>query len=267
MNLKKTLLFYCNKILEEYKFSPMIGGELEFYCDIPEKLKKYRPIHDAKIVEEDGDGQFEIKTQVYFDIIEFLKDIEDNKRHLLNFAKKEGIKIIFDAQPYKNMPGNGMHIHFNFIDDRRYNVFDLCKDKESNFLLYSVGGLLFFIKQSMIFFAPNKKCYARYKKSMFAPVKISWGNNNRTASLRIISRVNDIRRIEHRVPCADADPLSVVTAMIVAIYYGLDKKIVPKKKTYGNAFDAQYRLPYLPRSFDRAQKIFNNSEYKKLFLK
>lgn len=266
MNFRKTLLFYCNHILQKYSLTPMVGGELEFYCNMPEKLQRYKPLKGGKVVEEKGDMQFEIRTPVFFDVMEFVKYLVQSKKHLLDFARREKMQISFAAKPFRDMPGNSMHIHLNFIDQKRYNAFDLCGGKESQFLIFSVGGLMNALKESMIFFAPNKRCYARYKKSMFTPVKIAWGNNNRTAALRIINKTNDIRRIEHRVPCADADPLSVVTAIIVAVCYGLNSEIIPPRKTYGNAFDAQYKLPYLPRSLARSQKLFNNSDYKGLFL-
>lgn len=267
MNFRKTLLFYCDQILQRYGFTPMVGGELEFYCDSPQALEKYRPMKGARVVEEKGDNQFEIRTPVFFDALEFITYLVQSKKHLLHFARKEKIKVSFSAKPFRDMPGNSMHIHLNFLDKKRYNVFDLCRGNEPLFLIFSVGGLMNALKESMIFFAPDKSCYARYKKSMFTPIKMAWGNNNRTAALRIISKMNDIRRIEHRVPCSDADPLAVVTAIMVAAYYGLENEIIPPKKIYGNAFDAQYKLPYLPRSLVRAQKLFYNGNYRNLFIR
>ncbi|MBP9791769.1 MAG: hypothetical protein KBC27_00980 [Rickettsiales bacterium] len=266
MNLRKTLLFYCKKIHEEYGLTPMVGGELEFYCSSPETLERYTPCNNVQIVEEKGENQFEIRTPRFNDINSFIKCIEKSKAHLLSFAKKKKICIDFAARPFAQMPGSSLHIHVNFMNRSGYNVFDLYDGKESVFLLFSVGGLLGSIRESMIFFAPHKECYRRYKKSMFTPTKISWGNNNRTAAIRIIDRMHDVRRIEHRVPSSDADPLAVVTAIVVSIYYGLSNQVMPIEKTYGNAFDTQYKLASLPRSLEKSKKLFNNSWYQKLFL-
>jgi glutamine synthetase len=266
MNLRKTLLFYSKKIREEYGLTPVVGGELEFYCSSPETLARYIDFNNVQIVEEKGENQFEIRTPVFNDINSFIKCITKSKTDLLSFAKKEKICIDFAAKPFAKMPGSSLHVHFNFLDSRGYNVFDLCQGKESAYLLFSVGGLLGSIRESMIFFAPHKECYSRYKKSMFTPTRISWGNNNRTAAIRIIDRMNDVRRIEHRVPSSGSDPLAVVTAIIVSIYYGLSNQVMPTDKTYGNTFDSQYKLKYLPRSLEKSQKLFNNSWYQKLFL-
>jgi glutamine synthetase len=267
MNFKKTLLFYCDKILKEYGLNLMIGGELEFYCSSGDKLAKYSPSHKIKIVKETGENQFEIQTPVYFDSIEFINCIEQSKKELLAFAQQENIDINFAAKPFANIPGSSLHIHLNFLDHQKYNAFELSNNHESLFLLFSVGGLIKSLKESMVFFAPHKKCYDRYKKCMFTPLKIAWGNNNRTAAIRIITRANDVRRIEHRVPCSDADPIAVVTAIIVSIYHGLSKQILPPHKIYGNAFDTQYKLQYLPRTLEKAEALFNKSGYKNLFLK
>ena len=266
MNFRKTLLFYCDKLLQEYDLTPMIGGEIEFYCSSPHKLAEYALTHSIKIVEEEGENQFEIQTPVFFDVCEFATCVQEHKKQLLSFAKQKKICVDFSALPFAKGPGSGLHIHLNFLNKKRNNVFELHNGKESDFLLFSVGGLISSIKESMIFFAPHKKCYDRYKKSMFTPLKIAWGNNNRTTPIRVISKTTDIRRIEHRVPCADAAPLAVVTAIIVSVYHGLSNQIIPPEKTYGNAFDAQYKLQYLPRNFERSQKLFERSEYKKLFL-
>ena len=266
MNLKKTLLFYCNKILESRGFIPMVGGELEFYCTEPKLLSVYKPQNGIQVVQERGEKQFEIKTRVFFDVFEFIAAVNSAKMHLLDFAKKHGIKVFFASKPFKKLPGSSLHVHINFLNKSHGNVFATSCGKESSALLFSVGGLLSFIKESMVFFAPYHQCYSRFRKSMFAPMKISWGNNNRTAALRIITRANDVRRIEHRVPCSDADPLAVVTAIFVAIYHGLNREIIPPAKTYGNSFDKQYKLPYLPRSLERSKKLFETSKYKAMFL-
>jgi glutamine synthetase len=266
MNLKKTLLFYCSKIFDSYGLTPMLGAELEFYCTSSDLLSIYKPKNGFDIVAEKGTNQFEIRTPVFFNVFEFIKALEDAKLHILKFAQKKGIQILFAAKPFKGLPGNSLHIHINFIDRRGCNVFNTSCGNESEMLLFSVGGLLSYLKESMVFFAPYKESYARFKESMFTPVKIAWGNNNRTAALRIITKANDVRRIEHRVPCSDSDPLSVITAIFVAIYFGLENKIIPPEKTYGNSFDKQYKLSNLPRSLERSKRLFECSEYKTMFL-
>lgn len=203
-------------------------------------------------------------------IDEFLK----LKEIINNISDKFGQKALFDAKPFENLPGSGLHIHISLTDLQGKSLLkriDDNKEQESEFMLHAVGGLCDTMLKNFIYFAPNENSYKRFsaKRNELAedvenqlsthnnaPVNVSWGGNNRTTAIRIPTSTlhEDSRHIEHRVSGADADIFIVVEKIIEGIYFGLKNKVSPPEKIYGNAYDPQYKfLKPLPKSLEEAK--------------
>lgn len=114
-----------------------------------------------------------------------------------------------------------------------------------------------FLPNSIQIFASTEDSYLRFRNAdFFTPTTISWGNNNRTTALRIPESSSAHRRIEHRVPCNDADLEQVLYSILLAAGYGIKNKITPTTpKIFGNSFEPQYNLPKIPQSLREAQKF------------
>jgi glutamine synthetase len=262
----KKIQGYTEKFANEFGLHPVIGCELEFYasdCKIIDAIKEELKLELilTQLTSEQGDKQFELKFLPSRNIQELLKTVEDIKQKITKVATKNNAKIYFDARPFKDQPGSALHIHLNFLDKYNKNAFAKQKDQESVHLLYTVGGLLRVIRESMLFFAPSKESYKRYVVSMETPVTISWGGNNRTTALRIPPGNKGFRRIEHRVPSADANIAAVIAVILSGAYVGMKKKIMPPEKIYGNSFDEQYNLKRLPNNITKAKKVFKTSKW------
>jgi glutamine synthetase len=68
-----------------------------------------------------------------------------------------------------------------------------------------------------------------------------------------------VRRIEHRVPGADADITSVLAAIVFGAYMGVKGGLTPPPETYGLAFHEDYALPKLITDFETAKTHFASS--------
>ena len=69
------------------------------------------------------------------------------------------------------------------------------------------------------------------------------------------------KHIEHRVAGANADHWSVITVILLGIYYGIENKsTLNYEKVYGNVFNDAYELPKLPTSLAEAQYLHKNSK-------
>lgn len=259
-------------VLKKFKYytdlSVYIGVELEFYllCNPKVNIKQFiqeiyninsqNQISCYTIEKEEGYNQYEAKFQHSSNIKKLTNDINNFKKNIINYAKKSNSNVIFEAKPYINQPGSSMHVHISLYDKNGDNAFlKLDHQQENNITLYSIGGLCDLMLKNMIYFAPFQQSYQRFIYPDYqTPTKICWGVNNRTAAIRIPTSTNsqNHRRLEHRVPGADSNPIDVFTSIIQSILIGLQHKILPPPRLYGLASDPQYQLINLPTSICEA---------------
>jgi len=213
----------CELITTRFLFAPIVGAELEFYGDKPVQSH-------VEIVSEDGENQWEARFRPQRDPLLLADTIESFKKHAPNAD--------FRALPFLGQPGNAMHIHLHLEDKNGKNIFEKQGEEESLEMLYVINGLLESMKPSMSCFFPNKSCYQRIGADLHSPTIVSWGGNNRTTALRIPDKTP--RRIEHRVPCSEANANDVLTCILEAALRGLELQKKPKlPKLYGNAGESQ----------------------------
>ena len=250
---------------------PKIGIELEFYLlnqdNSPlrnsDRLNQFikelsiksllQNINLLKIEKEQGVSQIEAKTAPYSDILSLCSDIFLFKKITKELAEKFSLKANFEAQIFKDDCGSAMQINLSLLDKKNNFLFAKNETTESLIMLHAIGGILKSISSLIIFCAPQKKDYLRYDKELnrelfkegkfTAPVNICWGYNNRTTLIRIPTNNTCERRIEFRLPAANADIHLVIYNLLLAVSYGIENKIIPPEALHGNAFDERYKIP------------------------
>lgn len=217
-----------NYFKSNYNLTPIVGAEIEFYLskniDIRELERKIG--YDVK--PEKGKNQHEIDLPPNADLVNIAKDIMSARKTISLIAKQMGGSADFCSRPFDNDYGSSMHIHLNFLED-------------SNIEKYA-QILCHYLPQYKKCFLPQPEDYKRLDSKFMAPTHISWGGNNRSVLIRIPDSLP--RRLEHRLAAASADPTKVIFAILDSIRQGiLSYDSIPQiAKTYGNAFDEQYRL-------------------------
>mgnify|MGYP001300334984 CR=1 FL=1 len=244
---------------------PVMGAELEFYVEYHDPMLflqllaqecQMAGIGLMKIDGEEGESQFEAIFHHTANIAGLAGDIEKFKQLSKKLAKQHQVNVLFDAKPYPDQEGSGLHIHVNLSDDKGNNLLLKQQGQETALMHYMIGGLLGSIADDMDVFAPCDKSKQRYqfsadkkdKKNVTTPYTVSWGGNNRSVAIRIPESTmqEHTRRIEHRVPCANANAYDVVRVIIKAIDYGINEQIVPQTpRVWGNAFDEHYQPQWL----------------------
>lgn len=256
---------YRNKLEEvsqqfqrDTSFFMHFGFELECYApgysleDMQQLVGEFEQnagFVESQVIEEDGEFQYEIVGKPCNDSVRLAEHIEALKAILFLQQKKP---ISLAAKPYESQPGSALHIHISLYDKAGQNLFVRKSDgnEESNYLLWSVAGLLEALLASMPIFAPAEADYIRYRfPDRNTSATISWGGDNRTVALRLPPVGEDVqnRRIEHRVPAPNANAYQVFMVIITAIGDGLKAKRPPSvPKVFGNAWDEQYGLKFFP---------------------
>ena len=121
---------------------------------------------------------------------------------------------------------------------RRFSI-----DKKAEWTLSTLGqqwaaGQLKYAKEFTWFLAPYINSYKRFQAGTFAPTKIMWSEDNRTAGFRLCGEGTKGIRMECRIGGADLNPYLAFAALIAAGLAGIDEKLELQKPFVGDAYQA-----------------------------
>ncbi|MGH8467263.1 MAG: glutamine synthetase, partial [Pseudomonas sp.] len=142
-------------------------------------------------------------------------------------------------------PGSAMHLHQSIIDVHTgKNIFSDEDGRMSELFLNHVGGLQKFIPVVLPLFAPIVNSFRRFLPDTSAPVNVEWGEENRTVGLRVPDAGPQNRRVENRLPGADANPYLAIAASLLCGYIGMVEGIKPSAPVQGRGYERRnLRLP------------------------
>ena len=171
------------------------------------------------------------------------------KRTVRQAAVNHDVHATFMAKPMQKQPGSAMHIHVSLIDrETGLNIFSNSDGEASERFYHALGGMQKYLPAAMPLMAPYVNSYRRLLSGVDSPTNLAWGVDNRTVGLRVPRGEPTHRRIENRIPGADANPYLAVAATLAAVLLGLEKKCTPKKELTKSGED----LTTIPRNLDVA---------------
>lgn len=288
--LKKVLDLYAKK-----GWRPVIAPELEFYlvsknldADFPlvppmgrsgraetgsqpyglEALSEFEDIIEQiydycekaglnidTMIHESGAAQLEVNF-VHGDALTLADEALLFKRIVRQVALDHGVYATFMAKPMSDQPGSAMHIHQSVLDaENGRNVFSTGNGRDSALFRSYIAGLARLLPQISPLFAPNVNSFRRMRPDTDAPINVQWGSDNRSCGLRIPISDSKNRRIENRLPGADANPYLSIAASLICGYIGMVDRMVPPKMISGNAYN---RARTLPRTLEGALDRFSH---------
>jgi glutamine synthetase len=207
---------------------------------------------------ENGPGQYEINLNHMPDALRAADNAVLLKRIVKGVARKNHLDATFMAKPYGTQAGSGMHVHFSMIDEKGGNIY-ADDSGPSEALMHSVGGLLSYMQDSTAIFAPHANSFRRLTPSEHAPTYASWGIDNRSAAVRVITAGRSATRIEHRVAGADTNPYLVLAMILQAAYMGMIERRHPGGAVTGD--DHAPDIEPLQRSWHSAVQAFSSSGF------
>ncbi|GAB4214854.1 MAG: glutamine synthetase family protein [Rhodoferax sp.] len=193
-------------------------------------------------IHEVGPSQFEINLQ-HGDALAVADQAFLFKHCVRELALAHGLNAVFMAKPLAGAPGSSMHLHQSVLDTQGRNVFSLPDGTDSPALRHYIAGLQALGPELMALWAPNINSYRRFLRGSQAPIQMSWGADNRTTALRIPNSTAVARRVENRVPGADANPYLAIAASLAAGLWGLNQGQQPDEPLTGNGYDSAHSLP------------------------
>lgn len=230
--------FYNNPIIEEIA-----------------KISKSVGIQPVRVIKEYGPGQYE------FDILhkESLRSADEVvifKEIARQVASKYGVEANFMPKPFNKMAGSGLHLNISAWKGEK-NLFYDSNDKYglSEIAYNFIAGLLEHAKALTAIVAPTVNSYKRLIPGSWAPTKITYGYNNKSAMIRIPTPYPGMkefdRRVEYRVPDPSSNPYLVLLAIIEAGLDGIDRGLKPPEAINENVY---YRkdIEDIPRNLREA---------------
>lgn len=207
---------------------------------------------------ENGPGQYEINLNHVPDALAAADYAVLLKRIVKGVARASDLDATFMAKPYGTQAGSGMHVHFSVLNEKGENIY-VGENGPSDALFHSVGGLLESMGESMAIFAPHQNSYRRLRPSEHAPTYASWGFDNRSAAVRVITASKPATRIEHRVAGSDTNPYLVLAMILSAALAGMKEKLSPGGAISGD--DHAVNHEPLPTNWDYALQRFAKSSF------
>ncbi|MCE2994322.1 MAG: glutamine synthetase family protein [Cyclobacteriaceae bacterium] len=209
-----------------------------FFNDLFELLRKFDvPIEGLHT--ETGPGVLEAAIQ-YSNVIEAADRATLFKTSVKEIAYKHGIMATFMAKISENLPGCGGHVHQSLWDKAgKKNLFYAANDQHhmSDVMKSYVAGQLFCLPHLLPMYAPTINSYKRLVEGAWAPTTLTWGVDNRTVALRVLSGGSKSCRLETRVIGSDVNPYLAMAAALASGLYGIKKKMkLTQAATQGNGY-------------------------------
>ena len=221
----------------DYKGLSRSREMLENLCDSLNKVG----FDVYQIDHEDGNGQFEM-NYTYGDALTSADQYVFFRMAAGEIANDLGLVATFMPKPFSDRTGSGMHMHISMATKDNANIFTDESDKNglglSKIGYHFLGGLLAHARPLAALCAPSVNSYKRLvvgrslSGATWAPAFISYGDNNRTAMVRI-----PYGRLELRLADSACNPYLAQAAMIAAGLDGIERELDPGEPQNVNFYE------------------------------
>jgi glutamine synthetase len=176
------------------------------------------------------------------------------KNSVKEVTHRLGYHATFMSKPWSDRAGSGCHYHISLVNRRGgRNAFLDPKDKDglSATCRSFVQGIIDHGPAMMPLINPTPNCHHRLKPHTFAPSRISWGIEDRTAMVRVKATKDENTHIEMRAASAVSNPYLSAAATLAAGLIGIKKKRKLQAPVKGPA-EENSTLPLFPQSLEES---------------
>ena len=226
-----------------------------------------RALRDSEVPVENSKGeaavgQHELNIK-YAEVLEMADRHVVMKQGMKELADGLGVSVTFMAKPDASQPGNSCHVHLSLWKDGE-NAFadETSADGRSDLFRWFLGGWMRHAADLMPFVAPTINSYKRYQDQSWAPTRLAWSTDNRTAGFRVVGSGSSLR-IENRIPGGDVNPYLVYAAAIASGLDGIANQIEPPEEFRGDVYVSD--VERVPGSLRDAVDRFEGSEAARRF--
>jgi glutamine synthetase len=206
-----------------------------------------------------GKGQHELNIR-YADVLEMADRHVIYKQCLKELADGMGLAVTFMAKPDAAQAGSSCHLHLSLWRGAK-SAFAGGKRGDGGSAVFRqfLAGWIAHADELMVCYAPTVNSYKRYQSASWAPTRLAWSHDNRTAGFRVLG-TGDALRIECRIPGADVNPYLAYAAALASGLDGIARKLEPPPAFSGDMYAAA-ELPRVPGTLRDATDRFERSAF------
>ncbi|VDC28366.1 glutamine synthetase family protein [Pseudogemmobacter humi] len=222
------------------------------------------PVENTKGEADAGQGEVNYR---YSDALDTADNHSIIKQAVKEIAWAKGKSVTFMAKYDHRKAGSAAHVHQSLwtLDGKPAFVDEADPKGMSQLMKHFVAGQLAAAEEMTVFLAPYVNSYKRFTVGMFAPTKVVWSSDNRTAGFRICGEHTKGVRVECRIPGSDVNPYLTCAALLAAGLDGIEQKLELPPETTGDMYSAG-GLPEIPNNLrDAAAALKASARYRKAF--
>ncbi|MDJ1008385.1 MAG: glutamine synthetase family protein [Paracoccaceae bacterium] len=195
------------------------------------------PVENTKGEAETGQEELNIR---YADAMACADHHVIAKQATKEIGWAQGVSVSYLAKWHKARVGSAAHIHQSLWTPEGDPAF---YDKGGDYAMSGtlrayLAGLLKYTADTTFFLAPYINSYKRFAKGTFAPTKVAWSVDNRTAGYRLVGDGTKGVRVECRIPGADVNPYLALAAQLAAGLQGIEEGLDLEPPATGDLYDS-----------------------------
>ncbi|MGK7653250.1 glutamine synthetase family protein [Roseovarius sp. B08] len=215
------------------------------------------PVENSKGEAETGQEELNIR---YADAMLCADHHTIAKQAVKEIANQHGHAASFLPKWHADKVGSAAHIHQSLFKGDTPAFYDADAELTMSDTLKSyVAGLLKYTTDITYFLAPYINSYKRLMPGTFAPTKIAWSIDNRTACYRLVGDGTKGVRIECRTPGSDINPYLACAAQLAAGLCGIEEGLELSPPVTGDVYKMD-DVPMLPHTLRAATETLRKSD-------
>ncbi|MGH1415061.1 MAG: glutamine synthetase family protein [Pelagimonas sp.] len=214
------------------------------------------PIENSKGEAEAGQEELNIKYAAAMDTAEYHTIA---KHAIKEIAWQQGHAASFLPKWSHDKVGSSSHVHQSLWKDGQNAFYDPSDKLGMSVLMKNyVAGMLKYASDYTYFLAPYINSYKRFMKGTFAPTRIIWSVDNRTAGFRLCGDGTKAVRMECRIGGSDINPYLAMAALLAAGIAGIEEGLELDPPTIGDAYSGDTGM--IPVNLRQAREALLSSD-------
>lgn len=215
------------------------------------------PVENSKGEAEAGQEEINVR---YSDALDTCDMHSIVKNGIKEICHQKGRAVTFMAKYSHKRAGSSSHVHQSLWKDGKNAFLDATAEfGMSKIMRHYIAGQLAHARELTCFLAPYVNSYKRFCVGMFAPTKLAWSLDNRTAGFRVCGEGTKAVRVECRIGGADLNPYLATAALLAAGLDGIEQMLELEPSVLGDIYQAA-NARLIPTTLAEAAEAMQDSE-------
>ncbi|MEM8732394.1 MAG: glutamine synthetase family protein [Pseudomonadota bacterium] len=215
------------------------------------------PVENSKGEAEAGQEELNIRYDAALQTAEYHTIA---KHAVKEIAWSQGVSATFLPKWAADRVGSSSHVHQSLWAGGQNAFYDPGDPLGMSATMQAyIAGQLKYAADLTVFLAPYVNSYKRFAKGTFAPTKIGWSVDNRTAGFRLCGDGTKAVRIECRIGGSDLNPYLALAALLAAGLAGIEEELTLIPPITGDVYYAT-DVPDIPTTLRDATAHLRGSK-------